>query len=49
MRFLARLEPFARVPVVNLGEPAVLYCLVFLFIATRGGGRFGLDRALRRD
>src|SRR5678815_3538565 len=32
------------VPVVNRGETAVLYCFVFLFIATRGGGRFGLDR-----
>jgi putative oxidoreductase len=37
------------VPVVNKGETVVLYCFVFLFIATRGGGRFGLDRALRRD
>ncbi|HET9036598.1 MAG TPA: DoxX family protein [Myxococcaceae bacterium] len=37
------------VPVVNRGETAVLYCFVFLFIATRGGGRFGLDRARRRD
>lgn len=37
------------VPVVNRGETAVLYCFVFLFIATRGSGRFGLDRALRRD
>ncbi len=36
------------VPVVNRGETAVLYCFVFLFIATLGGGRFALDRALRR-
>lgn len=26
-------------PAVNLGELAVLYCFVFLFIACRGGGR----------
>jgi putative oxidoreductase len=30
-------------PHVNGGEPAVLYCFVFLYLATRGSGRFGLD------
>ena len=30
-------------PAVNKGELAVLYCFVFLLIATRGGGRCSLD------
>jgi putative oxidoreductase len=34
-------------PIQNGGEPAVLYCFVFLYIATRGGGRLSLD-SLRR-
>jgi putative oxidoreductase len=35
-------------PVVNKGELAVAFCFVFLYVATRGSGRFGVDRALRR-
>ncbi len=31
-------------PVVNKGELAVLYCFVFLLIATRGGGKWSLDK-----
>jgi putative oxidoreductase len=31
-------------PVVNRGELAALYCFVFLFIATRGGVKWCLDR-----
>ncbi len=31
-------------PTVNKGELAVLYCFVFLFIATRGGGKWCLDK-----
>ncbi len=27
-------------PIVNKGELAVVYCFVFLFIASRGGGRW---------
>jgi len=30
-------------PIVNKGELAVLYCFVFLYIASRGSGRFSLD------
>jgi putative oxidoreductase len=33
-------------PIVNLGELAVLYCFVFLFLAARGGGAASLDRLL---
>jgi len=35
-------------PIVNKGELAVAFCFVFLFVAARGSGRFGADRALRR-
>jgi putative oxidoreductase len=33
----------AFLPGVNKGELAVLYCFVFLLIATKGGGMFSLD------
>ena len=32
-------------PIVNEGERAVIYCFVALYIACRGAGRFGIDRA----
>lgn len=35
-------------PIQNGGELAVLLCFAFLYIATRGGGSFSLDAALRR-
>ena len=31
-------------PIQNMGEPAVLYCFLFLYIAARGAGKFGVDR-----
>jgi putative oxidoreductase len=39
--------PQGRWPIQNGGELAVLYCFLFLYIATRGGGRLSLD-SLRR-
>ena len=35
-------------PIVNRGELAVLYCFVFLYIATRGDGRLSLQRLVKR-
>lgn len=35
-------------PVLNRGEPAVLYCFVFLLFWAVGGGRYSLDAVLRR-
>jgi putative oxidoreductase len=32
-------------PIQNMGEPAVLYCFAFLYIAARGAGRFGFDKS----
>jgi putative oxidoreductase len=30
-------------PVQNGGEPAVLYCFVFLYMSSRGSGRYSVD------
>jgi len=34
-------------PIMNHGEPAVLYCFVFLYLSVAGSGAFGLD-AMRK-
>ena len=33
-------------PVINKGELAVAYCFVFLYIASRGSGRYSLEAAI---
>jgi len=33
-------------PIVNHGEPAALYCFVFLYIASRGSGPYGVGALL---
>jgi putative oxidoreductase len=35
-------------PIVNKGELAVLYCFVFLFIASRGSGRLSVDALVKK-
>jgi putative oxidoreductase len=35
-------------PIENHGEPAVLFCFLFLFMAAQGGGDWSLDAVLRR-
>lgn len=35
-------------PIQNKGELAVVYCFVFLYIATQGSGHWSLDRMLGR-
>ena len=35
-------------PKVNGGEPAVLYCFIFLYIAAAGPGRWALDNLFAR-
>jgi len=35
-------------PVLNHGEAAVLYCFIFLYLATAGGGFWSIDRLLDR-
>ena len=39
----------ALLPIVNGGELAVLYCFVFLFISTHGGGLRSVDAAQGRS
>ena len=46
--FLAHF-PRAFWPVMNGGEPAVLFCFVFLFLASRGSGVWSLDSLIRRN
>ena len=36
-------------PVANQGEPAVLYCFIFLYLAVRGTGRWGVDGLLAKS
>lgn len=35
--------PQAALPILNNGEPAVLYCFLFLYIAARGSGIWSID------
>lgn len=39
--------PFGFWPSVNMGEPAILFCFIFLYIAFAGGGAWTLDSAHR--
>ena len=34
-------------PLANHGEPVVLYCFIFLFLASTGGGPWSVDRHFR--
>ena len=36
-------------PLANDGEPAVLYCFLFLYLAAAGPGAWSLDARLRKD
>jgi putative oxidoreductase len=40
--------PHGKLPIINHGELAVLYCFVFLYIAAHGSGRFSVDGGLFR-
>jgi putative oxidoreductase len=35
-------------PIQNHGEPAVLFCFIFLFLSASGAGPFSLDHMIRR-
>jgi putative oxidoreductase len=41
--FIAHL-PMAFFPALNFGEPAVLFCFIFLFLASAGPGAYALDK-----
>jgi putative oxidoreductase len=36
--------PMSFYPAINMGEPALLYCFIFLFIAAAGPGRWAIDK-----
>ncbi|HEX8748762.1 MAG TPA: DoxX family protein [Pyrinomonadaceae bacterium] len=46
--FMAHFSAAAPLPIQNGGEPAVLFCFIFLYIASRGAGRLSLDSLLFR-
>ena len=37
--------PVSFFPALNFGEPAILFCFVFLYLAAAGGGRLAIDGA----
>jgi putative oxidoreductase len=41
-------QPLGLLPLQNDGEPAALYCWIFLLITVQGPGRYALDTLLRR-
>jgi len=41
-------QPGGTWPAQNHGEPAVLFCFIFLLIAAQGGGAWSLDALIRR-
>ena len=41
-------QPSGFWPIQNHGEPAVLLCFIFLFMAAQGGGDWSLDALIRR-
>ena len=45
--FFTQHFPQRPAPIQNGGEPAVLYCFVFLYIAARGVGIWGVDQRTR--
>jgi len=46
--FLAHVPRGGLIPLFNMGEITVALCFGFLYIATRGGGRYSLDAMLGR-
>jgi putative oxidoreductase len=41
--------PHGLHPIVNKGEPAVLYCFAFLYIAAHGSGIWSVDSGINRN
>lgn len=40
--------PKGLFPILNNGEPAILFCFIFLYLVAAGGGAWSLDRRLCR-
>ena len=45
--FMSHFSTAAFLPIVNRGELAVIYCFVFLYIASRGSGIWSVDSLIR--
>lgn len=45
--FIAHVPRGSLWPIENAGEPAVLFCFLFLYLASRDSGGWSLDRMLR--
>ena len=45
--FMAHSQPSMWMPLLNKGEPAALFCFIFLYLAAAGGGAPSLDGLLR--
>jgi len=41
-------QPHGFWPIQNQGQPAVLFCFIFLFFAAHGGGDWSLDAMIRK-
>ena len=46
--FMVHAQMGSFFPIVNKGEPAVIYCFVFLFIFFYGPGRWSIDALISR-
>ncbi|HEX8089548.1 MAG TPA: DoxX family protein [Blastocatellia bacterium] len=46
--FMAHVGPKGLLPIANGGEPAVLYCFIFLYIAAQGSGPWSIDALMGR-
>jgi putative oxidoreductase len=40
--------PKSIYPVVNMGDAAILYCFIFLYLSVEGGGPWGLGALIRQ-
>jgi putative oxidoreductase len=45
--FMVHFSTASPLPIVNKGEPAVVYCFLFLYIAARGSGVWSIDSLMR--
>ncbi|KPN74540.1 MULTISPECIES: DoxX family protein [Neisseria] len=46
--FMAHSAPSVFLPLLNGGEPAALFCFIFLYIASAGAGVWALDNRLQK-
>lgn len=47
--FFTQHAPRGFWPILNMGELAVLYCFIFLYLAAAGGGPWSLEQLWRRN